>query len=144
MTPSGEGESPAKPSFAQGGFTCTERLAEAGIDPSVGADGDSYDNALAETVIGLFKTEAIDAFAPWRTCRDVEWETLKWIDWYSNRRLLAPIGDIPPAEAENAYFEALDTLDQAAWPSKQSPSGKPASVQPAAPSWPASNAPSHA
>jgi transposase InsO family protein len=95
-------------------ITYTERLAEAGIDPSVGTVGDSYDNALAESVIGLFKTEVIKALGPWRTFRDVEWETLTWIDWYNNRRLLAPIGYIPPAEAEQAYFEALKTLDQAA------------------------------
>lgn len=92
----------------------TERLAEAGIDPSVGTVGDSYDNALAESVIGLFKTEVINVLGPWRTLRDVEWETLKWIDWYNNRRLLAPIGYIPPAEAEQAHFAALDNLDQAA------------------------------
>jgi len=92
----------------------TERLAEAGIDPSVGTVGDSYDNALAESVIGLFKTEVINALGPWRTMRDVEWQTLKWIDWYNNRRLLAPIGYFPPAEAEQIYFEALNTLDRAA------------------------------
>ena len=92
----------------------TERLAEAGIDPSVGTVGDSYDNALAESVIGLFKTEVINALGPWRTLRDVEWQALKWIDWYNNRRLLAPIGYVPPAEAENAYFAKLKTLDQAA------------------------------
>jgi len=95
-------------------ITYTERLAEAGIDPSVGTVGDSYDNALAESVIGLFKTEVINALGPWRTLRDVEWQALKWIDWYNNRRLLAPIGYIPPAEAENAYFANLKTLDQAA------------------------------
>jgi putative transposase len=95
-------------------ITYTERLAEAGIDPSVGTVGDSYDNALAESVIGLFKTEVINALGPWRTMRGVEWQTLKWIDWYNNRRLLAPIGYIPPAEAEQAYFETLKTLDQAA------------------------------
>ena len=95
-------------------ITYTERLAEAGIDPSVGTVGDSYDNALAESVIGLFKTEVINALGPWRTMRDVEWETLTWIDWYNNRRLLAPIGYMPPAEAEQAHFAALDTLDQAA------------------------------
>jgi transposase InsO family protein len=95
-------------------ITYTERLAEAGIDPSVGTVGDSYDNALAECVIGLFKTEVINALGPWRTLRDVEWETLRWIDWYNNRRLLAPIGYIPPAEAEKAYFANLQTLDKAA------------------------------
>lgn len=92
----------------------TERLAEAGIDPSVGTVGDSFDNALAESVIGLFKTEVINALGPWRTLRDVEWQTLKWIEWYNNRRLLAPIGYVPPAEAERAYFAALNTNEQAA------------------------------
>lgn len=92
----------------------TERLAEAGIDPSVGPVGDSYDNALAECVIGLFKTEVINALGPWRSIREVEWEVLKWIDWYNNRRLLAPIGYIPPVEAEEAYFAKLKTLDFAA------------------------------
>jgi putative transposase len=95
-------------------ITYTERLAEAGIDPSVGTVGDSYDNALAECVIGLFKTEVINVLGPWRTMRDVEWQTLRWIDWYNNRRLLEPIGYIPPAEAENAYFANIKTLDQAA------------------------------
>ena len=92
----------------------TERLAEAGIDPSVGTVGDSYDNALAECVIGLFKTEVINTIGPWRSRRDVEWEVLKWIDWYNNRRLLAPIGYIPPVEADEAYFADLKTLDSAA------------------------------
>jgi len=95
-------------------ITYTERLTDAGIDPSVGTVGDSYDNALAECVIGLFKTEVINALGPWKTMRDVEWQTLKWIEWYNNRRLLAPIGYIPPAEAEQAYFANLNTLDQAA------------------------------
>ncbi len=95
-------------------ITYTERLAEAGIDPSVGTVGDSYDNALAECVIGLFKTEVINVLGPWRTLRDVEWQTLRWIDWYNNRRLLASIGYIPPAEAEKTYFANIKTLDQAA------------------------------
>ena len=80
----------------------TERLIEVGIDPSVGTVGDSYDNALAECVIGLFKTEVINQIGPWKSMREVEWETLKWVDWYNNRRLLGPIGYIPPAEAEEA------------------------------------------
>jgi putative transposase len=92
----------------------SERLAEEGIDPSVGTVGDSYDNALAECVIGLFKTEVINAIGPWRSMRDVEWQVLKWIDWYNNRRLHAPIGYVPPAEAEEAYFANLKTLDTAA------------------------------
>lgn len=92
----------------------TERLADAGIDTSVGTVGDSYDNALAESIIGLFKTEVINALGPWRTLRDIEWQTLKWIDWYNNRRLLAPIGYIPPAEAEQTYHANRNTLNQAA------------------------------
>jgi len=81
----------------------TERLAEAGIDPSVGSVGDSYDNALAETVIGLFKTEVIRRRGPWRSLEAVEFATLEWVDWFNTRRLLEPIGNIPPAEAEQRY-----------------------------------------
>jgi transposase InsO family protein len=81
----------------------TERLAEAGIEPSVGSVGDSYDNALAESVIGLFKTEVIRRRGPWRTLDAVEFATLEWVDWFNNRRLLEPIGNIPPAEAEQRY-----------------------------------------
>jgi putative transposase len=84
----------------------TERLTEAGIEPSVGSVGDSYDNALAETVNGLFKTEVIRRRAPWRTLEAVEFATLEWVDWFNNRRLLGPIGDIPPAEAEDRYYAA--------------------------------------
>ena len=73
----------------------TERLTEAEIDLSVGTVGDAYDNAMAECVIGLFKTEVINQIGPWKSMRDVEWETLKWVDWYNNRRLLGPIGYIP-------------------------------------------------
>ena len=78
----------------------TERLLEAGIEPSVGSVGDSYDDALAETVIGLFKTEVIRRRGPWRGLETVEFATLDWVDWYNNRRLLEPIGNMPPAEAE--------------------------------------------
>ena len=81
----------------------TERLVEAGIEPSVGSVGDSYDNALAETVIGLFKTEVIRRRGPWRSLEAVEFATLEWVDWFNNRRLLEPIGNIPPAEAEARY-----------------------------------------
>jgi transposase InsO family protein len=81
----------------------TERLAEAGIDPSVGSVGDSYDNALAETVIGLFKTEVIRRCGPWRSLEAVEFATLEWVDWFNTRRLLEPIGNMPPAEAEQRY-----------------------------------------
>jgi putative transposase len=82
----------------------TERLAEAGIEPSVGSVGDSYDNALAETVIGLFKTEVIRRRGPWRSIDDVEFAVLEWVDWFNHRRLLEPIGMIPPAEHEAAYY----------------------------------------
>ncbi|MHC2543571.1 transposase InsO family protein, partial [Sinorhizobium meliloti] len=82
----------------------TERLAEAGIVPSVGSVGDSYDNALAETVIGLFKAEVIHRRGPWRSIQSVEFATLEWVDWFNNRRLLEPIGNIPPAEAEERYY----------------------------------------
>jgi transposase InsO family protein len=85
----------------------TERLVEAGIDPSVGSVGDSYDNALAETVIGLFKTEVIHHQGPWRSLAAVEVATMNWVDWYNNRRLLGSIGDMPPAEAEASYHAAL-------------------------------------
>jgi putative transposase len=84
----------------------TERLAEAGIEPSVGSVGDSYDNALAESVIGLFKTEVIRRRGPWRGLEDVEFATLEWVFWFNHRRLLAPIGYVPPAEYEAAYYRA--------------------------------------
>ena len=83
----------------------TERLAEAGIEPSVGSVGDSYDNALAETMIGLFKTEVIRPNGPWRNLEEVEFATLEWVDWFNNQRLFGPIGDIPPAEFEQLYYE---------------------------------------
>jgi transposase InsO family protein len=82
----------------------TERLAEAGIEPSVGSVGDSYDNALAETINGMFKTELIHQRGPWRSAEAVELATLEWVDWFNNRRLLEPIGNIPPAEAEARYY----------------------------------------
>jgi len=81
----------------------TERLAQAGIEPSVGSVGDAYDNALAETIIGLYKTEVIDQLGPWQSVTAVELETLSWVDWFNNRRLLEPIGNIPPAEFEAVY-----------------------------------------
>ena len=86
----------------------TERLAKAKIEPSVGSVGDSYDNALAETVIGLFKTEVIHRRGPWRSVDAVEYDTLEWVDWFNHRRLLEPIGNIPPAEAEANYYAALE------------------------------------
>ena len=88
----------------------TERLMEAGIEPSVGSVGDSYDNALAETITGLFKAEVIHRRGPWRNAEAVEFATLEWVDWFNNRRLLEPIGNIPPAEAEARYYEQLNEL----------------------------------
>jgi putative transposase len=85
----------------------TERLAEAGIEPSVGSRGDSYDNALAETIIGLFKTEVIRRRGPWRSLGDVEFATLEWVWWFNYHRLLGPIGHVPPAEYEEAYYNRL-------------------------------------
>jgi len=83
----------------------TERLADAGIEPSVGSRGDSYDNALAESVIALFKAEVIRRKGPWRTIETVEFATLTWVDWFNHRRLLGPIGFVPPAEYETRYYE---------------------------------------
>ncbi len=84
----------------------TERLAEAGIERSGGSVGDSYDNALAESVIGLFKTEVIRRRGPWRNIEDVEFATLEWVDWFNNRRLLEPLGYLPPAEYEEIYYRS--------------------------------------
>lgn len=106
----------------------TERLAEAGIEPSVAsgacaalpgprspsAVGDSYDNALAETINGLFKAEVIHRRGPWRSLEAVEYATLEWVDWFNNRRLLEPIGNIPPAEAQANFYAALETEPMAA------------------------------
>ena len=92
----------------------TERLAEAGIEPSVGSVGDSYDNALAETINGLFKAEVIRRRGPWPCLEAVEFATLDWVDWFNHRRLLEPIGNIPPAEAEARYYEQTETLSVAA------------------------------
>ena len=87
----------------------TDRLAEAGIEPSVGSVGDSYDNALAETIIGLYKTEVIRRNGPWGNIEEVEFATLEWVDWFNNRRLFGPIGNIPPAEREEAYYASNET-----------------------------------
>jgi putative transposase len=87
----------------------TERLAEAGIEPSVGSVGDSYDNALAETIIGLYKTEVIRQQGPWRGIDAVELATLAWVDWFNNRRLLEPIGNVPPAEKEHEYYRQRES-----------------------------------
>lgn len=85
----------------------TERLAEAGIEPSVGSKGDSYDNAMAETINGLYKAELIHRRAPWKTKEAVELATLEWVSWFNHHRLLEPIGYIPPAEAEANYYRQL-------------------------------------
>jgi putative transposase len=92
----------------------TERLAEAGIEPSVGSVGDSYDNALAETINGLYKAEVIHRRGPWRSFEPVEFATLEWVDWFNHRRLLEPIGNIPPAEAEDRYYAMLEPPAMAA------------------------------
>ena len=92
----------------------TERLAEAGVEPSVGSVGDSYDNALAETINGLYKAEVIHRRGPWRSFEAVEFATLEWVDWFNNRRLLEPIGNIPPAEAEDRYYAMLEQPAMAA------------------------------
>ena len=85
-----------------------ERLADAGIDSSVGSVGDSYDNALAETINGLYKTEVIRQQGPWRNIEDVEFATLTWVDWFNNRRLFEPIGNVPPREKEIEYYQQLE------------------------------------
>lgn len=85
----------------------SERLAEAGIEPSVGSRGDSYDNALAETINGLYKAELIHRRGPWKTKAAVELATLEWVFWFNTQRLLAPIGYIPPVEAEANYYRRL-------------------------------------
>jgi putative transposase len=86
----------------------TERLAAAGIEPSVGSVGNSYDNALAETINGLYKAELIHRRGPWRSFEAVEFATLEWVDWFNHRRLMGPIGNIPPAEAEQRYYASLE------------------------------------
>jgi transposase InsO family protein len=87
----------------------TERLTEAGLEPSVGSVGDSYDNALAETIIGLYKTEVIRQRGPWRGIEPVELATLEWVDWFNHRRLLEPIGNVPPAEKEDEYYRQQES-----------------------------------
>ncbi len=92
----------------------TERLAEAGIEPSAGSVGDSYDNALAETINGLYKAEVIHRRGPWRSFEAVEYATLEWVGWFNNKRLLEPAGNIPPAQAEKNYHATLDETPVAA------------------------------
>ena len=95
-------------------ITYTERLVDAGIVPSLGSVGDSYDNALAETINGLYKTEVIRRQGPWRSLEAVELATLTWVDWFNHRRLLEPIGFVPPAEAEAAFYAKLENTAVAA------------------------------
>ncbi len=92
----------------------TERLAEAGIDPSVGSVGDSYDNALAESTIGLFKTEVINFMGPWKTVGQIEWETLKWVNWFNTERLHSAIGYVTPQKAEEAFYANMNNIDKVA------------------------------
>ena len=92
----------------------SERLAEAGAEPSVGSVGDSYDNALAESIIGLYKTEIIHRRGPWRQLEAVEYATLEWVDWFNHRRLLEPIGNVPPAEFETTYYHSTSQLPMVA------------------------------
>ena len=92
----------------------SQRLADVGVRPSVGRVGSSYDNALAETVIGLFKTEVIEQNRAWRGLKAVEFATLDWVAWFNHRRLLEPIGDIPPAEAEANFYATITESAQAA------------------------------
>jgi transposase InsO family protein len=92
----------------------TERLAAGGVSGSVGTFGDAYDNALAESVIGLFKTELIKPRGPWRTAEQVELATLEYVDWFNHRRLYEACGDIPPAELEDAYYRQNNCLTEAA------------------------------
>jgi putative transposase len=92
----------------------TERLTQAGAEPSVGSVGDSFDNALAETIIGLYKAEVIHRRGPWRKLDDVEYATLEWVDWFNNRRLLESIGNLPPSEFELLYYRQLDESATAA------------------------------
>ena len=86
----------------------TERLADAGLVPSVGSVGDSYDNAPAATINGLYKAEVIHRRGPWRSLEAVEYATLEWVGWFNNRRLLEPIGNVPPAEAEATHYASLE------------------------------------
>jgi len=92
----------------------TDRLEQAGLEPSVGSVGDSYDNALAETINGLYKAEVIHRRSSWRTPDEVEWATLQRVDWFNHRRLLEPIGNVPPAKAEEHYYSQFQSIAYAA------------------------------
>ena len=102
----------------------SERLPETGVEASAGTVGDAYDNALAETINGLFKTEVIRKRGSWKGVEDVEYATLEWVDWFNNRRLLSSIGDIPPVGFEEAYYTGLEVMPKAAgltWKSLRQP-----------------------
>lgn len=103
----------------------TERLAEAGVEASVGSIGDSYDNALSETVISLFKTEVIHARGPWRSLDAVEYMTLEWVDWFNHRRLLEPLGHVPPAEFERSVLSTTTESGYGGLTQTRSPPGIP-------------------
>ena len=92
----------------------TERLADAGINPPVGTVGDSYDNALAESIIGLFKTEVTKLLGPWKSMGQLDWETLKWVDWYNTKRLHSATGFVTPHDAEEMFYEILNPHEKAA------------------------------
>lgn len=104
--------SPGSPNLSES--SPTSKLAEVGIEASVGSVGDSYDNALAETIIGLYKAEVIYARGPWRTHDAVEYAPLEWVDWFNNRRLLESIGHVPPAEHEREYHRLNEVQAMAA------------------------------
>ena len=89
-------------------------MADAGIDTSVGSVGDSYDNALAESTIGLFKTEVINFLGPWKSMSQVEWETLQWVSWYNTERLHSAIGHKPPQEVEEQFYASMNNLEKVA------------------------------
>ena len=107
----------------------TERLAEAGIERSVGSVGDSYDNALAESINGLYKTEVIRRRGPWRSIDAVEYATLEWVDWFNNRRLLEPIGYVPPAEYRSGVLSRSAEPGHIGWTHVNRVSGEPGAVQ---------------
>jgi transposase InsO family protein len=106
----------------------TERLTEAGIAPSVGSRGDSYDNALAESLIGLFKAEVIQRQGPWRQLETVEFATLTWVDWFNTRRLLEPIGYVPPAEYEAQYYAQARAVEDVSDPAMDIGTGTPPGI----------------
>ena len=107
----------------------TERLAEAGIEPSVGSRGDSYDNALAESIIGLYKTEVIRRRGPWRGPEDVEFATLEWVHWYNTQRLLEPIGNVAPGRGRDELLSVAGRLARDGETQLKQSSGKPGAVQ---------------